>query len=105
MRYFLAVAEELHFGRAAQRLHMSQPPLSTQVGRLEQEIGVALFERSTRRVSLTAAGRHLKEHAVRLLDEFDSLRAEMRDYADGLAGDLTVGFVSSANYTVLPGVV
>ncbi|MEV8273027.1 LysR substrate-binding domain-containing protein [Microbacterium sp. NPDC077184] len=105
LRYFLAVAEELHFGRAARRLHMSQPPLSTQVGRLEQEIGVSLFERSTRRVALTAAGRHLKERASRLLGEFDALRAEMSEYADGVAGDLTVGFVSSANYTVLPGVV
>jgi len=105
LRYFLAVADELHFGRAAQRLHMSQPPLSAQVGRLEKEIGVALFDRSTRRVSLTAAGRHLKERAGQVLRELDSVGAEMRDYADGLAGDLTTGFVSSANYTVLPGVV
>ncbi len=105
LRYFATVADELHFGRAAQKLHMSQPPLSVQVGRLEQEVGVALFERTTRRVTLTAAGRHLQERARQILGEVDAVRAEMRDYVDGLAGALTVGFVSSANYTVLPGVV
>ncbi|KHK95554.1 hypothetical protein LK09_18680 [Microbacterium mangrovi] len=105
LRYFAAVADELHFGRAAERLHMSQPPLSVQVGRLEQEIGVSLFERSTRRVTLTPAGRHLHARAQELLDQFEHLRFEMREYADGLAGELTAGFVSSANYTVLPGVV
>lgn len=105
LRYFVAVADELHFGRAARRLHMSQPPLSVQVTRLEQEVGVPLFERSTRRVMLTPAGRHLQARARRILEEMDSIRSEMRDYADGLAGELTAGFVSSANYTVLPGVV
>lgn len=105
LRYFVAVADELHFGRAAQQLHMSQPPLSVQVGRLEQEIGVPLFERTTRRITLTAAGRHLQARAHQILDDLDAVRIEMREYADGLAGDLTAGFVSSANYTVLPGVV
>ncbi|GAA1231570.1 DNA-binding transcriptional LysR family regulator [Microbacterium phyllosphaerae] len=105
LRYFMAVADELHFGRAARRLHMSQPPLSVQVGRLEREVGVPLFDRSTRRVTLTPAGRHLQERARRILDEVDAVRGEMRDYVDGLAGQLTAGFVSSANYTVLPEVV
>ncbi len=105
LRYFLAVADELHFGRAAAKLHMSQPPLSVQVNRLEREVGLALFDRSTRRVSLTAAGRHLQERARRILDEVEAVRGEMREYVDGLAGQLSAGFVSSANYTVLPGVV
>lgn len=105
LRYFMAVADELHFGRAARRLHMSQPPLSVQVARLEQEVGLPLFERSTRRVTLTPAGRRLLDRAQRILDEVEELRAEMRDHVDGNAGELTVGFVSSANYTVLPGVV
>lgn len=105
LRYFLAVADELHFGRAARRLHMSQPPLSVQIGRLEREVGMPLFDRSTRRVMLTPAGLHLQERARRILDEVDAVRAEMRDYVDGLAGQLTAGFVSSANYTVLPEVV
>lgn len=105
LRYFLAVAEELHFGRAARRLHMSQPPLSVQVARLEQEVGTALFDRSTRRVTLTPAGRHLQTRARHIVAELDTVRGEMRDFVDGLAGELTAGFVSSANYTVLPGVV
>ncbi|WP_341955919.1 LysR substrate-binding domain-containing protein [Microbacterium sp. LWH13-1.2] len=105
LRYFMAVADELHFGRAARRLHMSQPPLSVQIGRLEREVGLPLFDRSTRRVTLTPAGRHLQERARRILDEVDAVRTEMRDYVDGFAGQLTAGFVSSANYTVLPEVV
>ncbi|WP_102194723.1 LysR family transcriptional regulator [Microbacterium aurantiacum] len=105
LRYFMAVADELHFGRAAQKLHMSQPPLSVQIGRLEREVGTSLFDRSTRRVQLTPAGRHLQERARRILDEVDTVRADMRDYVEGLAGQLSVGFVSSANYTVLPDVV
>lgn len=105
LRYFLAVADELHFGRAAQKLHMTQPPLSVQIGRLEREVGTPLFERSTRRVTLTAAGKHLRERARRIVDDVDAVRTEMRDYVNGLAGQLTAGFVSSANYTVLPEVV
>lgn len=105
LRYFLAVADELHFGRAAQRLHMSQPPLSVQVGRLEREIGMPLFDRSTRRVQLTPAGLHLQRRARGILDDIDAVGIEMHAYAEGLAGHLTVGFVSSANYTVLPDVV
>lgn len=84
---------------------MSQPPLSVQVNRLEQELGTPLFERSTRRVSLTPAGRHLQTRARSIIEALDAVRDEMRDYADGLSGQLTAGFVSSANYTVLPGVV
>ncbi|MBD7957739.1 LysR family transcriptional regulator [Microbacterium sp. Sa4CUA7] len=105
LRYFVAVADELHFGRAAERLHMSQPPLSVQIGHLEREIGVKLLERSTRQVTLTAAGRHLQQRARVLLADLESVRTEMRDYADGLSGELAAGFVSSANYTVLPDVV
>lgn len=104
LRYFVTVADELHFGRAAKKLHMSQPPLSVQVSRLEQEIGMVLFERSTRRVTLTAAGKHLQERAHVLLAQAEKVRAEMREFAEGFVGDLSVGFVSSANYTVLPGI-
>ncbi|RCK58701.1 LysR family transcriptional regulator [Microbacterium sorbitolivorans] len=105
LRYFIAVAEELHFGRAAQRLHMSQPPLSVQVSRLEEEIGTPLFERNTRHVTLTPAGVHLHERAISLLANLDQIRDEMSEFATGYAGEITAGFVSSANYTVLPGVV
>lgn len=105
LRYFIAVADELHFGRAARKLHMSQPPLSVQVGLLEREIGVPLLERSTRRVALTAAGRHLHSRGQELLHQLETIRVEMGDFAEGRAGALTAGFVSSANYTILPGVV
>ncbi len=105
LRYFAAVADELHFGRAAEKLHMSQPPLSVQVGHLERELGVALFERTTRQVSLTAAGRHLRERVRALFDDVASIEIDMRQFADGLTGELIAGFVSSANYTVLPGLV
>ncbi|WP_181275066.1 LysR family transcriptional regulator [Brevibacterium oceani] len=105
LRYFIAVADELHFGRAAEKLHMSQPPLSLHVGKLERELGVKLFDRSTRSVSLTPAGSRFLDNASRLLGDLDHAVEELRDFSDGRAGRLTVGFVSSAGYTFLPEVV
>ena len=71
LRYFVAVADELHFGRAAERLHMTQPPLTVAVRKLEAELGVELFERTTRSVSLTAAGRMFRQRAGAVLDDLD----------------------------------
>ena len=102
LRYFVAVAEERHFGRAARRLHMSQPPLSTQIRGLEDELGVRLFERSTRRVALTDAGRAFLEQARRTLRTAEEAREAAASGAGGLAGTLEVGFVSSATLSVLP---
>ena len=102
LRYFVAVAEESHFGRAARRLHMSQPPLSTQIRGLEDELGVRLFERSTRRVALTDAGRAFLEQARRTLRTAEEAREAAASGAGGLAGTLEVGFVSSATLSVLP---
>jgi DNA-binding transcriptional LysR family regulator len=102
LRSFVAVAEELHFGRAAARLHLSQPPLSVHVKRLEDDLGVRLLERTRRRVALTAAGAEFLERARRLLD--DSARAveEVQRIARGEAGRLTIGYTATATHAILP---
>ena len=102
LRYFVAVADELHFGRAAQRLNMSQPPLSQQIRLLERELDTALFDRSTRRVTLTDAGAFLYPEAVRLLASADGVDRLMDQHRHGQAGTLRVGFVDSAAYEVMP---
>jgi DNA-binding transcriptional LysR family regulator len=102
LRYFVAVAEELHFGHAAERLHIAQPPLSQQIRRLEEEIGCPLFTRSSRSVKLTPAGSMLLERARRTLGRVrDDLEA-VRSAARGESGTLTIGFVGSAMLTSLP---
>lgn len=102
LRYFVAVAEELHFGRAAQRLHMAQPPLSQQIRRLEEEIGHPLFLRTSRSVKLTPAGRALMERARRTLHKVEEDLEAVRGIARGEVGVLKVGFVGSAMLTSLP---
>lgn len=102
LRYFLAVAEELHFGRAAEKLHMSQPPLTVQIRRLEKELGSELFDRSTRRVALTPMGESFQKRVKAVLDDLEDAVAEINDVGSGRRGRLRVGFVSSASYTVIP---
>jgi DNA-binding transcriptional LysR family regulator len=102
LRYFMVVAEELHFGRAAARLHISQPPLSHQIRQLEAELGVELFQRTTRQVQLTPAGTELRERLGDILDVLDRAVEDLEDVQAGRAGKFTVGFVSSASYTVMP---
>lgn len=102
LRYFIAVAEELSFTRAARRLHMAQPPLSTQIRRLEEELGVGLFDRSRRSVRLTAAGEALLAEARRLLIAVEQTLSSMQRIGRGEVGRLTLGFVPSASNNVVP---
>ncbi len=102
LRQFVAVAEELHFHRAARRLAMSQPPLTAAIRRLEAEIGVTLIERGNRAVALTAAGAALLEEARALLLRADRAVVAARDAAAGRIGSVRLGYVGSAMYGRLP---
>ena len=99
LRYFVAVAEELHFTRAAERLHIGQPPLSQQIQALEAELGVLLFQRNKRSVALTDAGRHLLGRARQVLAEAGGLGEEVRRVARGEVGELRIGYTSSLPLT------
>jgi DNA-binding transcriptional LysR family regulator len=102
---FLTVAEELHFRRAAKRLHMSQPPLSMAIRSLEEDLGVQLLERSTRAVRLTRSGMHLYEHGQRLLQDMIQLETQVQQVATGQIGALRLGFVGIAMWMDLPNVI
>jgi len=105
LRYFIAVAEELHFGRAAQRLHISQPPLSRQIHQLESELGVELFDRRPTGVVLTPAGQTLLDGARSLIVDVERLSRRAQRVAKGEVGKLTVGFRETAMYNgVLPAI-
>ena len=104
LRYFVAVAEELHFGRAALRLNLAQPPLSQQIRKLEELLGYSLFTRTSRSVSLTHAGEALLQRARRTLRNVQRDIDETRSIAHGDVGSLHVGFVGSAMLTMLPGI-
>lgn len=102
LRYFIAVAEERNFSRAALRLHVSQPPLSMQIMALESELGVQLLERSNRGVSLTAAGEVFYEEACAVLSRLENGKRRAQRASQGEAGTLAIGFVSIADYGILP---
>ena len=102
LRYFVAVAEERHFGRAAKKLRLSQPPLSTQIKGLEEELGVKLFQRSTRQVALTDAGRTFLERAEGILEAVEEAKEAAKGADEGVGGRLEIGFISSATLGLLP---
>ncbi len=102
LRYFVAVAEELHFGRAAARLHLAQPPLSQQIRKLEEMVGHALFARTSRAVKLTAAGEALLDRARHTLRKVEEDVETARSVGRGQLGALTVAFIGSAMLTPLP---
>jgi len=105
LRYFVAVGDAQNIGRAALALHIAQPPLSRAIRGFEEELGVELFRRSARGVTLTGAGAALLPEARRLLRDAETLRQNARQYAAGEAGTLAIGFVSTASYNVLPNIV
>ncbi|HWK66344.1 MAG TPA: LysR substrate-binding domain-containing protein [Rhizobiaceae bacterium] len=102
LRTFAAVAEELHFRRAAEKLRMAQPHLSAQIRQLEERLDVKLFDRTTRSVKLTAAGAHFLERARYVLAQVDEAVASTRLVAAGRSGHLRIGFTPAASFEVLP---
>ena len=101
-RQFVAVAEELHFGRAALRLHMTQPPVTQAIAQLEKALGVVLFDRTRRRVALTPAGEALLPDVRELLARAQALPARARAAAAGQVGRVRIAFVSTVGFERLP---
>ena len=101
-RQFVAVAEELHFGRAAQRLHMTQPPVTQAIAQLEKTLGIVLFDRTRRRVALTPAGEALLPHVRDMLERAQALPARARAAAAGEVGRVRLAFVSTIGFERLP---
>jgi DNA-binding transcriptional LysR family regulator len=102
LRYFLAVAEELNFSRAAARLHIAQPPLSQQIRQLEDELGLQLLERGSRPMRLTEAGRFFKTEAANIFAQLDQAVAGARRIGRGEVGWIGIGYVGSAMNQILP---
>ncbi|MDE1132609.1 MAG: LysR family transcriptional regulator [Ascidiaceihabitans sp.] len=105
MTYFVAVAEELHFGRAAERLDMAQPPLSRQIKQIEEELEAMLFNRGRSAITLTQAGERLLERSKSILAQLDDTKLEIRRIGQGAEGRLRIGFVGSATYGILPNII
>ena len=105
LRYFLILAEELHFGRAARRLGLSQPPLSLNIQQLEASIGAVLLTRNSKSVQLTAAGKAFVPAARALLDQAANAASLAKDVGRGMAGSLSIGFAGTMLYSGLPEIV
>lgn len=105
LTYFLAVAEEMHFGRAAERLDMAQPPLSRQIKQLEDELGAVLFNRGRSAITLTQAGERLLQRGKSIMAQIEDTELEVRRLGQGAEGRLRVGFVGSATFGILPNII
>lgn len=105
LQYFVAVAEEMNFGRAAERLGMAQPPLSRQIKHIEDELGAVLFNRGRNAITLTQAGERLYERARNILRAVEDAKLEVRRIGQGAEGRLRIGFVGSATYSILPNII
>ncbi|PVA06811.1 LysR family transcriptional regulator [Thalassorhabdomicrobium marinisediminis] len=105
LTYFIAVAEELHFGRAADRLEMAQPPLSRQIRSLEESLGAVLFNRGRSAISLTQAGERLLERGKSIVAQLEDTKLEVQRLGEGAEGRLRIGFVGSATFGILPNII
>jgi DNA-binding transcriptional LysR family regulator len=102
LKYFSVLAEELHFGKAAKRLHISQPPLSRQIKDLENELGVRLFNRTKRKVQLTAYGKYLKHESNILFNQIDVMKNHLELMKNGAVGQIKIGYVGDFMHSVFP---
>lgn len=102
LRYFIAVAEELHFGRAARRVHIAQPPFSQQIKALEEELGARLLDRNSRKVRLTSEGRYFYRQALGILDRAEEATSTVGRMARGEYGNIKIGFTETAMDSLLP---
>jgi DNA-binding transcriptional LysR family regulator len=102
LNYFLTLAEELHFGKAAERLRIAQPPLSRQIRNLEEELNVRLFNRTKRSVQLTDHGDYLKKEAVKLFHHVELIKNHIQLLSEGRVGQIRIAYVGSAMHSVLP---
>ncbi|HET9431161.1 MAG TPA: LysR substrate-binding domain-containing protein [Chitinophagaceae bacterium] len=102
LNYFLVLADELHFGRAAERLHISQPPLSRMIQQIENELGVLLFERTKRSVILTAAGFELLKDAKQMVLQMETVKKRLAIHGKGETGTLRIGYVGAVMHSELP---
>lgn len=105
LTYFIAVAEELHFGRAAERLDMAQPPLSRQIKQLEEDLEAVLVNRGRSSITLTQAGERLLERGKSIMHQMQDTRLEVRRLGQGAEGRLRIGFVGSATFGILPNII
>lgn len=105
LTYFIAVAEELHFGRAAERLDMAQPPLSRQIKQMEEELGAVLFNRGRSAITLTQAGERLLARGKSIMAQLEDTRLEVRRLGQGAEGRLRIGFVGSATFGIMPNII
>jgi len=105
LRYFVTVARERNFTRAAEKLHIAQPPLSRQIQQLEEEVAMVLLDRDSRPLRLTEAGRLLYEHAAQVLERFDDLRTMMKRFREAERPRFVIGFVASTIYAALPNLI
>ena len=105
LTYFVAVAEELHFGRAAERLGMAQPPLSRQIKQIEEDLGAQLFNRGRNAITMTQAGERLYDRGTNILRQMEDTKLEVRRIGQGAEGRLRIGFVGSSTFGMLPNII